>query len=57
MVPLPMATWQRSREGHPIVDGELIGHSDAGSQHAAVKFADRREREGLLPSIGTVGDA
>lgn len=34
---LRMATWQRQREGHPIVDGELMGHSDAGSQYTAVK--------------------
>lgn len=57
MVPLRMATWQRAREGHPIIDGELIGHSDAGSQYTAVKYADRLELEGLRPSIGTVGDA
>jgi len=31
-VPLRMALWQRDREGHPIVPGELIGHADAGSQ-------------------------
>lgn len=57
MAPLRMATWQRAREGHPIVDSELIGHSDAGSQYTAVKYADRLELEGLRPSIGTVGDA
>jgi len=32
MVPLRMALWQRDREGHPISAGELIHHSDAGSQ-------------------------
>jgi len=57
MVPLRMATWQRQREGHPIIDGELIGHSDAGSQYTAVKYADKLELEGIRPSIGTVGDA
>ncbi len=31
-VPLRMALWQRGREGHPVVRGELIGHADAGSQ-------------------------
>jgi putative transposase len=32
MIPLRMAVWQRDREGHPTVPGELICHSDAGSQ-------------------------
>ena len=32
MIPLRMALWQRDREGHPVVPGELIQHSDAGSQ-------------------------
>jgi putative transposase len=32
MTPLRMAIWQRDRDGHPIVPGELIGHADAGSQ-------------------------
>jgi putative transposase len=31
-VPLRMALWQRGRDGHPVVRGELIGHADAGSQ-------------------------
>ena len=33
MIPLRMALWQRGREGHPVVPGELIQHSDAGSVH------------------------
>ena len=32
MIPLRMALWQRDREGHPTTSGELIHHSDAGSQ-------------------------
>jgi transposase InsO family protein len=31
MTPLRIATWQRQREGRPVVPGELIGHADAGS--------------------------
>ena len=57
MVPLRMATWQRAREGHPLVPGELIGHADAGSQYTAVRFTEHLELEGLRPSIGSVGDA
>jgi transposase InsO family protein len=57
MTPLRMALWQRAREGHPIVPGELIGHADAGSQYTAVRFTEHLELEGLRPSIGSVGDA
>jgi putative transposase len=32
MTPLRIAQWQRERDGHPAVPGELIHHSDAGSQ-------------------------
>jgi putative transposase len=32
MIPLRMALWQRSYEGHPAELGQLIHHSDAGSQ-------------------------
>jgi transposase InsO family protein len=32
MTPLRMALWQRGREGRPTQPGELIHHSDAGSQ-------------------------
>ena len=28
MIPLRMALWQRGREGHPTIAGELIHHSD-----------------------------
>jgi hypothetical protein len=31
-VPLRIALWQRDRDGHAVVPGELIGHADAGSQ-------------------------
>jgi putative transposase len=32
MIPLRMALWQRDRDGHRPTPGELICHSDAGSQ-------------------------
>lgn len=32
MIPLRMALWERDRQGHPAIPGELIHHSDAGSQ-------------------------
>ena len=57
MTPLKMAIWQRDREGHPIEPGELIGHSDAGSQYTSIRFTEHLQLEGGKPSIGTVGDA
>jgi putative transposase len=27
-----MALWDRDRTGHPVVPGQLVSHSDAGSQ-------------------------
>ena len=37
--------------------GQLIGHSDAGSQYTSIRFTEHLELEGIRPSIGTVGDA
>src|SRR5262249_11103595 len=57
MIPLRMALWQRDREGRPARPGELIMHSDAGSQYTSIKFTEHLELEGIKPSIGSVGDA
>lgn len=57
MTPLRMAIWQRDRDGHPIVAGELIGHADAGSQYTSIRFTEHLDLEGIRPSIGSVGDA
>jgi transposase InsO family protein len=32
LVPLRIAAWQRGRDGHPLQRGQLLHHSDAGSQ-------------------------
>lgn len=32
MIPLRMALWERDRQGRPVGPGQLIHHSDAGSQ-------------------------
>jgi len=57
MTPLRMALWERERDGHPKVAGELIHHSDAGSQYTSIRLSDHLMIEGILPSIGSVGDA
>ncbi len=56
-IPLRMAIWERDREGHLATPGELIHHSDAGSQYTAIKLTERLALEGIHPSIGSVGDA
>jgi putative transposase len=50
------AASRRRREGHPLT-GETVHHSDAGSQYTAVHLGETLLLEGLVPSIGTVGDA
>jgi len=57
MIPLRMALWERGREGHPAVAGQLIHHSDAGSQYTSIRLTDHLSLEEILPSIGSVGDA
>jgi transposase InsO family protein len=52
-----MGLWQRDRTQHPVLHGELIHHSDAGSQYTSFRLAAHLAREGTAGSIGTVGDA
>jgi len=57
MIPLRMALWERDREGHRIGAGQLIHHSDAGSQYTSILLTEHLELEGIAASIGSVGDA
>ena len=57
LAPVRMALWDRDRQGHPVIAGELISHSDAGSQYTSLHFTEHLALEGIAPSIGTVGDA
>ena len=57
LTPLRIALWDRDRQGTPIEPGQLLHHSDAGSQYTSIKFTEHLELEGVAPSIGTVGDA
>lgn len=50
------AAAHRRRQGRPLA-GDTIHHSDAGSQYTAVHFGETLMLEGLIPSIGSVGDA
>src|SRR5450756_652956 len=57
LIPLRMAAWSRGQQGHPITRGDLIAHSDAGSQYTALRYTEHLALEGIAASIGTVGDA
>jgi putative transposase len=57
LLPLRMAAWARGQDGHPVVRGELVHHSDAGSQYTAIRFTEHLQLEGITASIGSVGDA
>ena len=46
----------RKRKGQVLSSG-AIHHSDAGSQYTSIHFTQTLMLEGLMPSIGTVGDA
>jgi putative transposase len=53
---LDTALWHRSRAGRRPGPG-LVHHSDAGSQYTSIAFTAHLAAEGIVPSIGTVGDA
>jgi putative transposase len=57
LIPLRMAAWARGQAGHPVIRGELICHSDAGSQYCAIRFTEHLALEEITPSVGSVGDA
>ena len=38
-------------------DGDLVHHSDRGSQYVAIAYTDRLAEAGIRPSVGTVGDS
>ncbi|MGO4650044.1 IS3 family transposase [Nocardia sp. 2YAB30] len=46
----------REREGNPL-SGNTIHHSDAGSQYTSVRLGETLLLSGMVPSIGSVGDA
>lgn len=49
---LEMALWSRS-----VQPGQLVAHSDRGSQYTSFAYTDRLHEAGIAPSVGSVGDA
>ncbi len=37
--------------------GRLVHHSDRGVQYVSIKYTDRLNHAGLVPSVGSVGDS
>ena len=48
---LAQALWARK------VNGELIHHSDNGSQYLSIRYSERLSEVGIEASVGSVGDA
>jgi putative transposase len=57
LTPLRIALWDRGRQGQPVEPGQLLHHSDAGSQYTSIRFTEHLELAEIAPSIGSVGDA
>jgi transposase InsO family protein len=38
-------------------DGDLIHHSDRGSQYLSIRYTERLAEAGIAPSVGSVGDS
>jgi putative transposase len=53
---LEHALWTRRQAGRPAPAG-LVCHSDAGSQYVSLACTERLAAAGVLPSVGSVGDA
>ncbi|MEH0972341.1 IS3 family transposase [Micromonospora sp. CPCC 205546] len=49
---LEYSIWSRD-----IRDGQLIHHSDRGPNYTSFRFAERLQDNGILPSMGSVGDS
>jgi putative transposase len=49
---LEMARWARGTR----LQG-LVAHSDAGSQYTSIRYGERLDEIGAVPSIGSVGDS
>ncbi|MBK3593754.1 IS3 family transposase [Streptomyces sp. NPDC017861] len=51
---LDMALWQRDRDEQPDQAGQLMHHSDAGSQYTSFRLAEHLDAAGIAASIGSV---
>nr|WP_256252169.1 IS3 family transposase [Streptomyces sp. yr375] len=54
---LDMGLWQHDRDGRPPIPGELVHHSETGSQYTSFRLAEHLDSARIAASIGSVGDA
>jgi transposase InsO family protein len=50
---LEQALYARRRER----EGELVHHSDRGSQYVCIRYSERLAEAGIEPSVGSTGDS
>ena len=48
---------QAIHQRRPAKGAGLVAHSDRGSQHLAIRYAERLAEAGIEPSVGSVGDS
>ena len=48
---------QALAERKPVAGGGLVHHSDRGVQYVSIKYTERLDDAGLVPSVGSVGDS
>ena len=48
---------EMTRRSRGILLEGLVAHSDAGSQYTSIRYGERLEEVGAVPSIGSVGDS
>lgn len=48
---------QALHQRQPFAGGELVHHSDRGSQYVSIRYTERLAEAGIEPSVGSVGDS
>ena len=48
---------QAVHDRQPVYGGNLIHHSDRGSQYLSLRYTERLAEAGIQPSVGSVGDS
>ena len=48
---------QALHQRQPFAGGELVHHSDRGSQYVSIRYTERLAEAGIEPSVGSIGDS
>ena len=48
---------QALHDRRPFAGGDLVHHSDRGSQYVSIRYTERLAEAGIEPSVGSVGDS